>query len=913
MMQQLNLTKAIEAGYPDSSYDFLLVVLRHYNEDLSGLGFSESTIKDVAEFELRNVWRKLDLIISKFNRFESSSKSQHLSITESLGELFGHIKKIKLEERASKHGEEIQLLKQEIQSLKKLRPESRASSNSTNRNTGGVMPRSSLRKSFVIKGKQDKVPDVNSRVQFIEVQFENLQNELELMKNDSREKTRILKESISAELEELRIYREKIQLEVETIKVLNEQTRIELIKRQSIPQVKTDSPIRRLSKIVGDGAGQPRIADGAMTNDIRFLMIEFEKLKNEIEEMTQTMEKIKFSNAEKMERMTRDIDDVRLGMGNTMNTILPSIEYNKRSDLDKKTGVEALERLMKKHSNLTSELKYEIMDHFETLEAKINRMSKERNPLKDTQIITSMSLRLKKLEQKIVKNKDEIRFLSEQVKFSTLQMETLKSDQNAQGKKNQIDTNRESNTIEINEIKSDFRKEIMRVKMDTEGVEDRVLVNEEKMYDIENNLNILKTVVEKSKNVVLMNGFKNRLDKVEDELDGFRQIVSTITAEGSVADVLTRLNNDEKAIETLKTNIESITSEFSVVKKISKEAEDNIKRKLDLMVEQLDQSMIDAESGVLEVKKVLQQLEEEKFAQIGTIERLQKHLANEIERLSEFVQMEQVDLRDWAKDENKKIFDFIQEYINEVSMYQLTTLKSEERSPTHKMDAIDWFARNIEFVPARLFEKMFDLCYEQYSKPAEKSFFNAPHTSDLISSLKRLLHQAIKDGNESMWMKLLPSHLAITELSLLSKSNRRKGVDKALHETLITLALENRFPKDINELALSCLALLLQEENIIIQAIQNRRFIEFMANSLDQEIPNGRLKGSILSILKMCFLTKDVVEPLIALNHNLINQIIQSFTRDLNDKELIRHHLDVIIILIRRLRHLVIITFFCDM
>ena len=55
-------------------------------------------------------------------------------------------------------------------------------------------------------------------------------------------------------------------------------------------------------------------------------------------------------------------------------------------------------------------------------------------------------------------------------------------------------------------------------------------------------------------------------------------------------------------------------------------------------------------------------------------------------------------IRKLIQSETTHIFEFIQEFVNEIALNSITIVKSNVKDCTHKMDAIDWILRNIEFI-----------------------------------------------------------------------------------------------------------------------------------------------------------------------------------------------------------------------
>ena len=96
-----------------------------------------------------------------------------------------------------------------------------------------------------------------------------------------------------------------------------------------------------------------------------------------------------------------------------------------------------------------------------------------------------------------------------------------------------------------------------------------------------------------------------------------------------------------------------------------------------------------------------------------------------------------------VRDETEHIFEFIQEYVNEIAMNCIYTVKSDSKANTEKMDSVDWFARNIEFVSMKLFDKFLKVCIDLKDDPknpeAKMILYSSPHSSGVLTSLRRLV------------------------------------------------------------------------------------------------------------------------------------------------------------------------------
>lgn len=54
------------------------------------------------------------------------------------------------------------------------------------------------------------------------------------------------------------------------------------------------------------------------------------------------------------------------------------------------------------------------------------------------------------------------------------------------------------------------------------------------------------------------------------------------------------------------------------------------------------------------------------------------------------------------------------EYVNEIAVNCISTVRDDIKSVTKKMDAVDWYARNVEFVSSKIFSNFLICCHEIY-------------------------------------------------------------------------------------------------------------------------------------------------------------------------------------------------------
>ena len=555
-------------------------------------------------------------------------------------------------------------------------------------------------------------------------------------------------------------------------------------------------------------------------------------------------------------------------------------------------GAGNFQEIFQKLENLREEFNVDLKDATLAIEGKITRLSKEKNPLKDAQTINTINYKIKKLEQKTGQNKEEISFFSEQIKHFNNSIESLKHERREQIKINNALQEERDNGDDQSELKTFVRKEFMKLKLDVEGLDDRVVITEEKCLNLENTVSILKAVFERNKNNVLLNGFKNRLDKLEESGSKLAIFAELMQRDNFFENISSKLTQKEDQFNTLDKKLNQIEDSL---KENEERAEKSKKSQIQLFEKlnmKLDRVAHEATTGVTAAQEV--------FHRVGDLEK--RGVSNSGQNGEAY----NPQLEEWFKKEIKGVYNFIEEFINEICLEHLTTLKSTMRTATEKMDSVDWFARNVEFVSPKLFGKLLDTCYDEYKKEKDgKNFFMVEHNSSIMTSLKRLLTQAIKDQNRDAWIKWLPSHLTLTEIALLSEYNRDLAVNKNYADFLLTLTLDEQYTKEVNKIALSCVSLALQDDRAVAGVIQNEKFSKFLAYGMEKEFDDPRNLKSVLMLLQAGFSTEGLPEVLIDENPNIVNLILVSFQKYKDDEELVKSHLKVQIIpFIANYRHL---------
>lgn len=131
----------------------------------------------------------------------------------------------------------------------------------------------------------------------------------------------------------------------------------------------------------------------------------------------------------------------------------------------------------------------------------------------------------------------------------------------------------------------------------------------------------------------------------------------------------------------------------------------------------------------------------------------------------------------------------MQEFVNEEAMNCIRIIDSKQKTPTQKMDAIDWILRNNEFISPKLYSNFVQRCYELYNKSStsQSSFFFIEHTSDILISFKKLIEESTGSYQGQGAKELLNKYLEMLSIALFSQFNVEQAIKLGIHLDLIQI------------------------------------------------------------------------------------------------------------------------------
>lgn len=283
-----------------------------------------------------------------------------------------------------------------------------------------------------------------------------------------------------------------------------------------------------------------------------------------------------------------------------------------------------------------------------------------------------------------------------------------------------------------------------------------------------------------------------------------------------------------------------------------------------------------------------------------------------------------------VRDETDHIFEFIQEYVNEIASDCIYTIKSEHKSATQKMNCLDWLARNIEFVSMKLFDRCVKLCIQLKDDPnqtARQILYQSPHNSTVLISLRRLIIET-QDANVSEGIrKQLPQYLRLLEICLFNDTNVKKAFEDSFDQLMLNIITEQSSPIPVGSnmtslqssmksvgrlrkisisemsknLAKSCLNLIVQGNVTAINTVAQRPyFIEWISRALDYgaklDVTNTTAWYSTFQIMRSCFKSTAISELCLKENGGMVVDLIKATRDTITDEAVLTANLEVSVI-----------------
>ena len=256
--------------------------------------------------------------------------------------------------------------------------------------------------------------------------------------------------------------------------------------------------------------------------------------------------------------------------------------------------------------------------------------------------------------------------------------------------------------------------------------------------------------------------------------------------------------------------------------------------------------------------------------------------------------MTKAELQQAIATEAKEIFEFVQEFVNEEAMNCIRIIDSKQKTPTQKMDAIDWILRNNEFISPKLYSNFVQRCYELYNKSStsQSSFFFIEHTSDILISFKKLIEESTGSYQGQGAKELLNKYLEMLSIALFSQFNVEQAIKLGIHLDLIQIITDLK-DDSAQENAQMCLSRMLYEKNIVLGCLKEVKFSRWVSHCLDKIPNNLRYYRSIFVLLQKLFKYLEASKIIIQYNQNLANQLIKILPNTVEEIDVLEENLVV--------------------
>lgn len=252
-------------------------------------------------------------------------------------------------------------------------------------------------------------------------------------------------------------------------------------------------------------------------------------------------------------------------------------------------------------------------------------------------------------------------------------------------------------------------------------------------------------------------------------------------------------------------------------------------------------------------------------------------------------------MRNLIKAETTRIFEFIQEYVNEIAMNYIYNIKAHDKSSTEKMESIDWMVRNIEFISENISNSFLKVCHDiRKDKHSEikNMLYESPHVSQINYTIKRLISDAIVSTGGSVNLhRQLPKYLDYLEVIQFSDYNneclQNYDMQEVLTKQIITLYDTNK-KDEIYHGAIKALSFILGKGTFVMSSCQNPDFIRWLSTCVHRYAGKPNDIEFICQILEYCFRNSSTGEMLIKASQTLPSDLIDltNVTREGDDNVL---------------------------
>lgn len=182
--------------------------------------------------------------------------------------------------------------------------------------------------------------------------------------------------------------------------------------------------------------------------------------------------------------------------------------------------------------------------------------------------------------------------------------------------------------------------------------------------------------------------------------------------------------------------------------------------------------------------------------------------------------------------ENDKLWDYVQEFVNEQACSRIKALKSLEFTAREKHDSLEWMARNIEFVSPSLLKEAIDITRNTITgvdtsniAKRNRTIFLERHNSDVMISLMTLLKESETTDNDAL-LNLVSGYLKLIDVLILSDFNLEQAVANGLLEHLLRLKESKRMQAEDQKSAFKLIGHTMREEKAFEQVQSNSTLLK---------------------------------------------------------------------------------------
>jgi len=255
-------------------------------------------------------------------------------------------------------------------------------------------------------------------------------------------------------------------------------------------------------------------------------------------------------------------------------------------------------------------------------------------------------------------------------------------------------------------------------------------------------------------------------------------------------------------------------------------------------------------------------------------------------------------MRNIIKQEMKLIQNVFFEFIGEEALFRTSVIRSPSRGATDKMDSLDWFARNIDFIPHKYFEGMLRVSYQVYTESINmrNSFFFQDHSSDVMISLRRLINETQSSKASPHIKRMLDKYLEILSILNLSSVNLKRGVDLNLSEALSLIIRRNKIGSQTNALGQNCLMQFCTDPKTVQKLIQSTSFSKWISNIIGSSTleKDPAQYYNIFKILASFVSQLSIAKKLLEYNPNFPKEMITTIIYTFQQENVLMEHLHVI-------------------